>query len=408
MATPARAAYGDGVLKVLVMGDSYSAGNGAGSYEGPTGCRRSPTGNYGGVFGSVVSGAPFNQQTVIGVAACSGAVTSDFWSRQGSRAPQMNAMSEDVDVVFLTIGGNDLKFAAIVKFCLIAKTRDGANCAALLSQAEQALRSATLKRKITDVLAGIGERAASGVRIVLLGYPYLEGDPDYRLRSGHFGHTFVDVGKRLRAIQAKGDAVQRQAAEAAGAKTEAVVLFESTRQLFLGPPDHTLFAKRTNSDRWFIQPFVDGSVASRDTWYHPNPTGWAAEGQLLAGDPRVPRYDAAGGEIRFPAQLYGGDLDLRALEGYSPPAVMPTYIKFGSGQNLRIDSWEHWGDATAVGHGTYVNHGDDRSPGSVVLSHPQQCGKYTLYTQSDYSYTTPDPSSDFPRPTSISLSVSCY
>jgi len=403
LASAADARYGDGVLKVLVMGDSYSAGNGAGSYEGPRGCRRSPGHNYGGTFTQLVSQRPYGQQAEVTVVACSGATTSAFASNQGDRDPQLDAVTPDADVVFLTIGGNDLKFASIVQYCLIAKTRDGANCGPLLTRAEDGLRSGVLEGRLTRLLTAIGARTASGVRIVLLGYPYLEGDPDYSLRSGHFGHTFIQVGRRLRALQALGDRVQQRAVDAADAKSDATILFEPTKRLFNGPPNHTLFAKKNNSDRWFIQPFVDATTASRDTWYHPNVLGWAAEGGLLLNDRRIPSYDAGLGERRFPAQLYGGEIELR----YSPPSVMPTYIKFGSGQTLGIDRWDHWGDDVATGHGLYVNHGDDRSTASVVLSKPQQCGAYQLYTLAQFSYNTPDPSVDFPRPDSIPLRVSC-
>ena len=40
-APAAHATPGDGVLSILTMGDSYSAGNGAGGYSGAKGCYRS-------------------------------------------------------------------------------------------------------------------------------------------------------------------------------------------------------------------------------------------------------------------------------------------------------------------------------------------------------------------------------
>src|SRR5450755_843435 len=59
------------VLPILVMGDSYSAGNGAGDYFGAKGCWRSPN-NYAGVFARALEGAPYDQPTVLDNVACSG------------------------------------------------------------------------------------------------------------------------------------------------------------------------------------------------------------------------------------------------------------------------------------------------------------------------------------------------
>ena len=49
-------ARGASTLRILVMGDSYSAGNGAGHYAGPRGCWRSRD-NYAGDFSRLVSKA---------------------------------------------------------------------------------------------------------------------------------------------------------------------------------------------------------------------------------------------------------------------------------------------------------------------------------------------------------------
>lgn len=412
LAPNARAAYGDGVLKVLVMGDSYSAGNGAGQYAGPKGCRRSGN-NYAGTFTTLVQQAPYLQTATIDNVACSGARTSAFTSGQGSRSRQLDEVDATYDVIFLTLGGNDLNFADIVKFCLIAKTRDGANCGPLLRQAERALKQGALEGRIRSILSAIAQQAASGTRIVLLGYPYLEGDPGYTLRSGHFGKTFIAVGKRLRALQERGDRVQARAVSEA-APGGASMVFVPTKDLFAGPPDHGLFAKSNNPERWFVQPFVDASVASRDTWYHPNPAGWDAEARLLLADPRIPSFDAGNGEIRFVGALYerfvisfsDGRLDLPTIEREAPPSVMPELIKFGSGQGFGSLTWRGWGRETTVGTGTYRNHSWDQTPGTVTLSQPRQCGKFRLYTVARFSYETPAPEGGT-RPEALDITPSC-
>jgi lysophospholipase L1-like esterase len=124
--TSAHAATDGGLLSILVMGDSYSAGNGAGDYYGAKGCRRSAR-NYGREFQRRVEAAPHHQRAFVETVACSGDTTEEFFRSKHKRPTQISHVNAGYDLIFLTIGGNDLQFADIVKFCLIASTRDGAN-----------------------------------------------------------------------------------------------------------------------------------------------------------------------------------------------------------------------------------------------------------------------------------------
>jgi hypothetical protein len=72
---------------------------------------------------------------------------------------ELNAVNSTYDVIFLTIGGNDVNFADIVKYCLIAKTRDGANCNVLLNDAEKLVNDGTIQSRVTDVLRSAGGRS---------------------------------------------------------------------------------------------------------------------------------------------------------------------------------------------------------------------------------------------------------
>ncbi|HXE44084.1 MAG TPA: GDSL-type esterase/lipase family protein [Conexibacter sp.] len=308
------------------MGDSYSAGNGAGHYYGAAGCRRSSH-NYGREFQRIVEAAPYRQRAFVQTVACSGDVTRAFAHRTSGRPPQLAAVDRGYDLIFLTIGGNDLKFAKIVQYCLIAKTRDGANCGPLLDHAAKLLEDGTLADRLRKLLAAVQAKADPTATIVLLGYPYLEADPGYTLRSGHFGHTFMHVGKRLRHVEDLGDNVQRNVVAGLNRASAAKIVFVSTKALFAGPPHHELYAKRNNRHRWFVQPFVDAGLFSRDLWYHPNPTGWKQEARLLARDPRVPKRDPAPRQ-RPPA------IDEFALPGGS--SSYPTGIVAGPDGNIWI------------------------------------------------------------------------
>ncbi|MEU1010720.1 GDSL-type esterase/lipase family protein [Streptomyces sp. NPDC005890] len=273
-------------MRILVMGDSYSAGNGAGGYYGAAGCYRSHA-NYAEVFASIIRASPYAQPTAVTNVACSGAVTADFQNSKDGRPPELSAVDHSYDLIFLTIGGNDAYFSDIVKFCLVAKTRTAAHCASNLSRAESMLGDGTLQRRITTVLKDVRAKANAGASIVLLGYPLLEGDSSYSLKSGSV--PTVKVGQRLRTLGSRADAMQAAVVKSLNATAGGGSLrFVSTQALFNGPPYHGLYASKNNTGRWMVQPVIDASLATYKTWYHPNQTGWAHEGRLLARTKGVP------------------------------------------------------------------------------------------------------------------------
>ena len=104
--TSAAAAGSANVLRILVVGDSYSAGNGAGDYYGRAGCRRSHK-NYAEDYAGLIEAAPYRQPASVTDAACSGATTSWFFNKESGRPPEISAVNHSYDVIFLTIGGND-------------------------------------------------------------------------------------------------------------------------------------------------------------------------------------------------------------------------------------------------------------------------------------------------------------
>ena len=97
--------------KVVLLGDSYSAGNGAGGYLDA--CFRTPQ-SAGRRYAAQVRAA------VVDV-SCSGAVVADL-TRARSRPAQVDAVDRTADVVVLTIGGNDVGFGSIVLQCFLFGT----------------------------------------------------------------------------------------------------------------------------------------------------------------------------------------------------------------------------------------------------------------------------------------------
>jgi lysophospholipase L1-like esterase len=275
-------------LSVLVLGDSYSSGNGAGSYTGTPSCRRSSS-NYARQFEQLVESAPGGSPTTIDTIACSGAVSADITRPSGGRPAQVDAARSTHDLVLLTIGGNDAGFSGIVASCLLAFTRDAAGCDAALTKAEGMVADGTLATRIRGALTAVRAHTGPLTRIVLLGYPYIEGDAGYTVPWTSGTAAPVEAGRRVRALTDAADRVDSDVVAALDAgQGTANDLFVSTKQAFAG---HELFASRLNPDRWFVAPFTDAGLGDLDIWYHPNQAGQAAEARLLFDDRRVPKAD---------------------------------------------------------------------------------------------------------------------
>lgn len=104
---------------VVVLGDSYSSGEGAGDYDDAGGkCHRSPHTYAYALW-------PADQVTNL---ACSGAVSGDHLGHQVDRGSllhpwpsqrqQLDALDQAPDLVLLTMGGNDVNFSSIIRNCL--------------------------------------------------------------------------------------------------------------------------------------------------------------------------------------------------------------------------------------------------------------------------------------------------
>jgi hypothetical protein len=195
-------------------------------------------------------------------------------------------VSQRYGLIFLTIGGDDVNFAGIVKDCLISAFVEPLKCKKLLTNAERLLSDGTIESRLKHVLSAIQERANPLATIALLGYPYLESDVHYELDKGT--PAAYNVGKWLRAIEARGNAIQEQLVNELNSQDHTHgLVFVNVEKLFAG---HELSAEASNPNRWFVEPLTDSTLASHETWYHPNPRGWAEEARLLLADPSIPKH----------------------------------------------------------------------------------------------------------------------
>jgi lysophospholipase L1-like esterase len=143
-------------VRYVALGDSYSAGLGAGNYIAASGsCDRSND-----AYPALWSAA--NLPASYASVACSGATTSTVLSSQ------IPALSTSTTLVSITIGGNDVGFQSVMETCVLFPT---STCVRAIGAAESETAS-QLPGELDGVLNAI-TASAPDARVVVLGYPHL-------------------------------------------------------------------------------------------------------------------------------------------------------------------------------------------------------------------------------------------
>ncbi|MCX5202205.1 SGNH/GDSL hydrolase family protein [Streptomyces sp. NBC_00237] len=151
-ASAAGAAQKSQAVDYVALGDSYSSGVGAGSYDGSS-CKRSSK-----AFPALWAAA--NAPATFAFAACSGARTGDVVSGQ------LSSLSAATDLVSVTVGGNDAGFADVMTTCVL----QGESACIRRVETARAYVDSTLPGKLDSVYDGIRAKAPAA-RVVVLGYP---------------------------------------------------------------------------------------------------------------------------------------------------------------------------------------------------------------------------------------------
>ncbi|WP_167973749.1 SGNH/GDSL hydrolase family protein [Lentzea indica] len=146
---------------LVVLGDSYASGTGAGAYQDGTAgnCWRSNN-SYGEQVAARLRAA--GRLGSFANVSCSGAATADFAVPFKDRPAQLDALKRDTSLVLLTVGTNDIDYAAYGGTCIQADCT-GAPTEAILAKLPQ------MGRNVTALLTEIDKRSPNA-RIVLVGY----------------------------------------------------------------------------------------------------------------------------------------------------------------------------------------------------------------------------------------------
>ncbi|WP_406839652.1 SGNH/GDSL hydrolase family protein [Streptomyces sp. AHU1] len=140
----------------VALGDSYSAGNGAGNYDSSSGgCHRSLSA-YPYLWKNAHAPSSFADTS------CSGAVTTDVTNSQ------LAPLNSSTGLVSLTIGGNDAGFSDVMTTCV---TGSDADCVNRVNTAENYARN-TLPARLDATYDAIRAKAPNA-KVVVLGYPHM-------------------------------------------------------------------------------------------------------------------------------------------------------------------------------------------------------------------------------------------
>lgn len=280
------------LIRATLLGDSYSAGNGAGAYYGDKEAYRSHN-NWAHKYVEWLNsqGTP----TVLTNLAHSGNVTNDLTKSRG----QIDEMSEDTNLVMFTIGGNDVNFSDIVKECFTLGLRDAKTCKEKVADANTKLES--VKSNTLTILQKIDNKLKNDAQVILVGYPRLATNRNYILDNSGVRY---DAGARVRSLSDASMEIQSTLVQEWNKSHPSlkVTYIDGVINTFDGhEPDPS--PKHRNPQRW-INEFLETegkikdngqieSESSSDTneFYHPNITGHAEIAKLIAEKVGVPTFN---------------------------------------------------------------------------------------------------------------------
>lgn len=146
-------AAGAATVNYVALGDSYSAGVGAGGSTSGGSCDRS-TNAYPALWAAGHGPSSFT------FAACSGATTTDVLNSQ------VSSLNSGTTLVSLTIGGNDAGFSNVMETCVLEST---SSCVSRVNTARTFIET-QLPAKLDATLRAIHSHSPNAA-IDLLGYP---------------------------------------------------------------------------------------------------------------------------------------------------------------------------------------------------------------------------------------------
>lgn len=332
-------------IHLTLLGDSYSAGNGAGSYYGPEESYRSYK-NWAHNYARWLrdQGVPAKLDNL----AHSGDTTTHVLEGADGRPSQISQMSTDTDVVMLTIGGNDAKFTDIVQDCFAFPS--GSECRDSVEYAEGKMND--LEESTRRIFEKIDENLPDDAQVILVGYPRLATDTDYIIRFSEIdmpiASSTYDAGQKVRALSDLSRTIQSKVVSEwnAGHPSLKVTYIDNVIDTFSGhepdprtgigiPKNPKSFSEvNRNPARW-INEFAEtegrfspasgrtiskSSFLDKNPWYHPNITGHEKIAELIEEKVGIPKPANSGRGAPRGGDRAPGEHDIVLMIEASGPA----------------------------------------------------------------------------------------
>lgn len=306
-------------LKIVQLGDSYSAGNGARDADGErnyysvSGCYRSPT-NWGSQYaaslgdryavtyinkacsGGVLQNITEARDMKDSVPSINGACPSpsypdeEFYNLNAKNEclrfinRQASSVDESVDLVLMTMGGNDLQFNNIVMNCFALGFRHPTACENSVNNAYQLLgkspryEDGDMKSMMLRAFSAIRKNMKPGAKIVYVSYPQILLDVNYKVLWEGFGTKTYEAGDALIELAEYAESMQKAIVAEANEKAgeEYIIFYDDTKELFNGHEPHPE-ADKKNPDGWLHEFMFSVDYINVES-YHPNMLGhlnWA-------------------------------------------------------------------------------------------------------------------------------------
>ncbi|MDO5093744.1 MAG: GDSL-type esterase/lipase family protein [Propionibacteriaceae bacterium] len=290
-----------GQVNILVLGDSYAAGAGAGDYEPSEGIYFRSRNNWAQQYAQWL----IDQRVSATVTnrARPGAATTQVVDEQIAEIREQNQQGikavdpSQIDLVALSVGGSDGPLSEVVRDCFFIGYQDAGRCRDAIANFQQIIDRDEdgLRARVLSTLAAVDELVTNPkAEIVLMGYPHLAtpNSDDYVLsecvRSSAGGCSESRDFYPAQEVRALNNNIGAALAEAvqtwntqSGRKAHYV---DSVAADFEGHEPSPSFITK-NPARWINEFFeTEGAVdpqgatvaeTSQDqqTWYHPNITG---------------------------------------------------------------------------------------------------------------------------------------
>ncbi|MDQ0725197.1 VWA domain-containing protein [Microbacterium sp. W4I20] len=358
---------------LVVFGDSYSSGEGTGSYlDVPAGispkCHRSASTTMGAVVDA----------SALVVLACSGAVMTDLTqpSERADRSQlgQFDRLGIVPGAAILTFGGNDIGFAAVVTRCLLISCDDqgmldtkAGEVADLQAGLELAYQAAWAR---VNTPALVKARDGAYAPVVVLPYPKILHRAEYGA-CYQFSHGEVIVAETLgRELGAVADRAVRAVQSRGFEVYFAAPVIDAVR------PDHTLCEAGDEA-------FINGLIPpGKSESVHPKASGYEAMTDALIGWSRATERivpDVAASEVE---RL----ISIPEVRRPGPPTPVVDGALLVPGQRIRVDgSFEPNSPVTVVLNsdprvlGTMIVDADGTASGDVGIPLDAQLGAHRIH-----------------------------